>query len=187
MQSGWRTTNKPLATVALFAYLATIPGANWMIQNVGAVPFPGGPHTLPTGFGTSAPSGVYLIGLALVARDAVQLLLGKRVVIAAIITGTALSALIAPRVALASAIGFALGETADFAVYTPLARRRLTIAVLASGAVGALIDSLIFLRIAFGNFDFWEGNTLGKLWMSVIALPFVHLIRRYAVSDASSR
>jgi uncharacterized PurR-regulated membrane protein YhhQ (DUF165 family) len=174
-----------LELVAVVVYLATIPGANWMIGNVGSVPFPGGPHTLPTGFGTSAPSGVYLIGLALVARDAVQLLLGRRAVIAAIVAGTLLSALVAPRLAVASAVAFAFGETADFLVYTPLARRRLTVAVLVSGAVGALVDSLLFLRIAFGDYAFWQGNTLGKLWMSVLALPFVYFVRRRAVPNAS--
>jgi hypothetical protein len=114
------------------------------------------------------------IGLALVARDVVQRLRGRRAAVLAILVGIALSWLIAPAVAFASAAAFGIGEFADFAVYTPLAERdRMTLAVLASGTVGALVDSLVFLRLAFGSFTYWQGNTLGKIWMSVAALPFL--------------
>ena len=46
-------------------YAATIPAANWAINHWGDVQFPGGPHTIPVGFGLSAPSGVLFVGLAL--------------------------------------------------------------------------------------------------------------------------
>lgn len=177
---------KKIGAASFIIYLATIPFANWMIQHVGTVKFPGGPHVLPVGLGFSAPSGVYIIGFALVARDLVQLILGRRLTVAAIVIGSTLSYLIAPSVALASATAFFLGEVADFAVYTPLARRKLYLAVLASGIAGATIDSLVFLKIAFGNFDYWQGNALGKVWMSLLALPFLGIVRRAVLDNSSS-
>ena len=53
-------------------YMATIPIANFMIGNVGTFCIPDGPCTIPVGFGYSAPSGVLMVGLALVLRDYVQ-------------------------------------------------------------------------------------------------------------------
>lgn len=168
--------------VAWVVYLATIPLANWMIQHVGTVEFPGGPHVIPVGFGLSAPSGVLLIGVALVARDAVQRWVGRSAAVAAILFGAGLSYFVAPSLAMASAVAFGLGELADFAVYTPLAERRLPLAVLASGVVGALVDSLIFLQIAFGSTMYWQGNTLGKIWMSVLAFVVLVALRHRVVS-----
>lgn len=168
---------------ALVVYLACIPLANWTIQHVGTQQFPGGPHTIPVGFGYDAPSGVLWIGLALVARDVVQREWGKAVTLAAIAVGVALSYLVAPSLAYASAVAFGLGELADFAVYTPLQRRHLYAAVLASGVVGAVIDSLVFLQVAFHSTRFWQGNVLGKVYMSVLALPVLLIVRRRAVPD----
>ncbi len=165
------------ALVAAGVYAATIPAANWAINHWGDVQFPGGPHTIPVGFGLSAPSGVLFIGLALVARDALQHAAGKLWTLAAIAVGCALSAFVSPDIAVASAVAFGLGELADFAVYTPLRRRHLAAAVLASGAVGAVIDSLVFLQLAFGSTAYWQGNTAGKLWMSVAAIPVIWTVR----------
>jgi queuosine precursor transporter len=170
------------AVIATATYAATIPAANWMISNVGTEAFPGGPHVIPVGFGLDAPSGVLMIGAALVARDAVQRLAGRRAAVAAIVVGAALSYAIAPSLAVASAVAFLLGELADFAVYSPLAERRLVLAVIASGIVGGVIDSLVFLHLAFGSFDFWQGQVIGKAWMAVIGGAVLWVIRR-AVSD----
>jgi uncharacterized PurR-regulated membrane protein YhhQ (DUF165 family) len=62
-----------------------------------------------------------------------------------------------------------LAELADLAVYAPLRQRRLGLAVLASGAVGAAIDSAVFLWLAFGSLNFIGGQILGKVWMSLLA------------------
>lgn len=150
------------------AYLCTIPAANWLIGHAGTVCIPQGPCLVPVGFGLMAPSGVLMIGLALVLRDAVQQLLGMRWAIVAIICGVLLSALVAPpALVLASAVAFALSETADLFVYTPLRQRNLPIAVLASASVGAIVDSAAFLLIAFGSLDFIAGQVLGKAWMAI--------------------
>lgn len=149
------------------AYLLTIPLANWMIGNVGTTCVPDGPCLVPVGFGLMAPSGVLVIGAALVLRDAVQEKLGIGWAFAAIACGVLLSAIIAPpALVMASAAAFLLSELADLGVYTPLRRRRLALAVMVSGLVGATIDSAVFLWLAFGSLDYMAGQVLGKVWMS---------------------
>ena len=147
---------------ALAAYMATIPAANWMIQHVGSQSFPSGPHTIPVGFGFSAPSGVLLIGVALAARDYIQRTAGKSAALLAIAVGVALSYVVNPAIATASAAAFLLGELADFAVFTPISRHNLPAAVLASGVIGGVIDSLVFLQLAFGSTQYWQGQVIGK-------------------------
>jgi queuosine precursor transporter len=156
--------------LVFLAYLATIPVANWMIGNVGTVCVPNGPCLIPVAPGLMAPSGVLMIGAALVLRDAVQQLLGIRWAFVAIACGVLLSVLVAPpALVIASATAFAIAELLDLSVYTPLRRRNLSLAVLASGVVGAAADSAIFLWLAFGSLDFIAGQLVGKLWMTVIA------------------
>ncbi|MGG5885964.1 VUT family protein [Falsiroseomonas sp. HC035] len=163
----------------LLGFALCIPAANWMIGNVGTVCVPQGPCLIPVAPGVMAPSGVLMIGLALVLRDLVQRRLGLAWAFAAILAGTALSALLAPpALVLASAVAFLLSEVADLGVYTPLQRRGLVLAVLASGLVGLLVDSLAFLWLAFGNLDLLAGQVLGKLWMVLAALPLLHWLRR---------
>ena len=154
--------------VALIGYLATIPLANWLINNAGTQAFPGGPHTIPVGFGYDAPSGVLAIGVALFARDYVQEMFGKRATLAAIVAGVIISYFIDPAVATASAAAFALGELSDFFVYSELKKRSLAIAVIVSGIVGGIIDSVVFLQIAFGSTRYWEGQVIGKTLMALL-------------------
>lgn len=157
-----------LRTVAaLVIYLLTIPVANWMINNVGTQGFPGGPHTIPVGFGFAAPSGVLLIGVALFMRDFVQEQTTRKTVLGAIVVGMVLSYVVNPGIAFASATAFVVGELADFAVYTPVKRRSLPAAVVLSGVIGGVTDSFLFLWIAFRSTQYWEGQVLGKLWMSL--------------------
>ncbi len=156
-----------------------IPAANWLIGHAGTVCTPDGLCLIPVGPGLMAPSGVLMVGLALVLRDLVQRRLGLAWAVGAILAGAALSALLAPRsVVLASATAFLLSETADLAVYTPLQRRGLVAAVMASSLAGLVADSVIFLWLAFGSLDFLAGQIVGKLWMVLIALPLVHWLRR---------
>src|SRR6478752_401189 len=137
--------------------------ANWFIQNVGTQYTPNGPHVIPVGFGLEAPSGVLWVGVALVARDLVQQYFGSRIAIVAMVVGAALSFLVAPALALASATAFLVSEFADFAVYTPLMRRdRFVLAVFLSGTVGLVVDSVLFLGLAFGSLEFLAGQIVGK-------------------------
>ena len=165
--------------IYLITFLATIPAANWMIGNVGTVCVPNGPCLIPVAPGLMAPSGVLLIGIALVLRDAVHEYFGPIVAALAIVVGASLSAFIAPApLVVASGLAFLLSELADMAVYTPLRRRRLVLAVLASGAVGAFVDSAVFLWIAFGSLDYLSGQVVGKVWMTVAAARWLWGRRR---------
>lgn len=165
--------------LALLAFGLTIPAANWLIGHAGTACAPQGPCLIPVAPGVMAPSGVLMIGLALVLRDLVQRRLGLGYAWAAILAGAALSALLAPpALVLASAAAFLLSETADLLVYTPLQRRNLVLAVLASGAVGLVVDSVFFLGIAFGDLAYLPGQVLGKLWMVLLALPLAAWLRR---------
>jgi uncharacterized PurR-regulated membrane protein YhhQ (DUF165 family) len=149
------------------AFLACIPAANWLIGNVGTVCIPNGPCLIPVAPGLMAPSGVLLIGAALALRDAVQEALGRTWVLALVVGGAALSlAFSPPALALASAAAFLLSELADFAVYDRLRRRGLAMAVAASGAVGAVADSVLFSWMAFGEVKWAAGLVLAKLYAS---------------------
>ncbi len=165
--------------IALVLFGLTIPAANWMIGNAGTVCVPNGPCLVPVWPGVMAPSGVLMVGLALVLRDIVQRRLGPLAGLGAIAVGTLISAMLAPpAIVLASVAAFLLSELADFAVYTPLQRRRFVTAVFASSVIGLVVDSLVFLYLAFGSLDFLAGQIIGKAWMVLLALPLMHLLRR---------
>lgn len=164
--------------VCLIAFLAMIPLANWLIGNVGTHCIPNGPCLVPVGFGLDAPSGVLVIGAALVLRDLVQTQLGARWAIGAIVVGAILSAFISPALALASGIAFLVSELADMAVYSPMREKYPASAVMVSGVVGAAIDSALFLWLAFGSLNFLPGQIVGKLWMSAIAAVALIAVRR---------
>jgi hypothetical protein len=166
-------------SIFLVLFCLTIPAANWMIGHVGTVCVPNGPCLVPVAPWIMAPSGVLMVGAALVLRDLVQRRLGVEFGLGAIAAGAAISAGLAPpSLVLASATAFFLSEFADFAVYTPLARRRLVVAVVASSIVGLIVDSIVFLWLAFGSLEFLLGQIVGKLWMVLLAVPFVAYLRR---------
>lgn len=145
----------------LLGYVATIFAANWALSTFGLV---------PVGFGLLAPAGVYFAGLAFTLRDLTQDALGRRWTVAAILAGALLSALVSPQFALASGVAFLASELADFGVYTPLRERHWLGAVAASNAVGLVLDSALFLALAFGSLDFLAGQVVGKVWMTALAV-----------------
>ena len=176
---------KSVGWAALVCFLGLIPLANWMILHIGTVCPPGGPCLLPVAPGILAPSGVITVGAALVLRDVVQRCLGAPWSLGAIAAGTLLSALVAPAaLVVASGTAFALSEVADFAVYTPLQRRRLVLAVIASACVGLTINFIVFLTLAFGSLQFLAGQIIGKLWAVVVSIPPIRLLRRVAPAPA---
>lgn len=165
--------------IALALFTLTIPAANWLIGNAGTVCVPNGPCLVPVAPGLSAPSGVLMIGLALVLRDIVQRRLGASAALGAIAVGALLSGLLAPpAIVVASVAAFLLSELADFAVYTPLQKRNFVAAVAASSLLGLVVDSVVFLQLAFGSLDFLAGQIVGKAWMVLLALPLMHWLRR---------
>jgi uncharacterized PurR-regulated membrane protein YhhQ (DUF165 family) len=179
MDDDLKATRRREGFAFLVGFTLCIPAANWLIGNVGTVCIPEGPCLIPVAPGVSAPSGVLMIGLALVLRDLVQRRLGLWWAVGAILFGALLSALLAPpALVVASAVAFLLSEMADLGVYTPLQRRRLMLAVIASSMVGLVVDSIIFLYLAFGSLEFLWGQVIGKAWMVILALPAIAALRR---------
>lgn len=158
-----------VGVAALAAFVASIWIANWLVSHYGIV---------GVGFGLEAPAAVYVVGVAFTLRDIVQRTLGRRAVFAAILLGAGLSYLVAPAFAVASGVAFLVSETADMAVYTPLEDRSWLGAVLLSNTVGLVLDSVIFLTIAFGSLQFLPGQIVGKALMTLAALPLLWGSRR---------
>ncbi len=164
-------TRRATGLGAAAVLMGSIVAANYLTTRYGFV---------PVGFGLMATAGTFAAGFALAARDAVQDLLGRRVMLAVLVAGAVLSYLVAdPFIATASAAAFLLAELADFAVYHPLRRRsklgdrRWAGAVVASNTVGAVVDTVVFLAIAFG----WAavlpalaGQLVGKAWATLAYL-----------------
>jgi uncharacterized PurR-regulated membrane protein YhhQ (DUF165 family) len=166
-----------IKVVAALGYLACIVGANWAIERYGFV---------SVGFGLTAPAGVWFAGLAFSMRDAVQRTSGRYAVVALVIIGAGLSTFISPAFALASGVAFLVSELADMSVYTPLYRRHPFAAVTLSNTVGAVIDSMLFLYIAFGSIAHWQGNVVGKMW-TVLPVLFVMWVWRIRAVPERSR
>lgn len=176
-----------IPTMLFAAYIACVPLANWLIGHVGTTCIPNGPCLVPVAPGLTAPSGVVVIGLALVLRNLVQRTAGMGWSVCAVLLGTAVSFAVAPAsLVLASGLAFAVSETADLAVYTPLQRRGLTLAVLASGAVGAVVDTSLFLGLAFGSLDHLAGQLIGKLEAVCLATVVLASVRSDGAAVAAS-
>jgi uncharacterized PurR-regulated membrane protein YhhQ (DUF165 family) len=130
---------------------------------------------VPVWPGIAAPSGVLFAGLAFTFRDLTQECLGRKVVLVAIVVGALLSWLVTSNRDLAVASGVA------FLVYQPLRERRWLLAVAASNLVGLVIDSVLFLQIAFGSLDFIEGQIIGRIWTTIFAVLVLLALRRWVV------
>lgn len=160
-------------TIYALAYLATIILAAWMVAHIGPV---------PVGFGLYAPAAAYTVGITMVLRDLTQDQLGPWPTYAALIAGTILSALVSPGIALAAAAAWLVSETLDQLVYTPLRKRSLVVAVIASNVVGIIADSTIFLWLAFGNLAYFPGQVWAKLVATLAAVVVLKLIYRHRTS-----
>jgi uncharacterized PurR-regulated membrane protein YhhQ (DUF165 family) len=158
-----------IAAIALAVYIGAIVLANYLIVHgfPGATATPYGTYTVPVGFGLMAPAGTYMAAVTFPARDVVQRAGGVLLGIVAILIAAVVSWWVSsPAIAVASGGTFLISESFDFAIYTPL-RKRFVWAVVASGAVASVVDSLIFLKWAGipyqGNL---AGLIVGKLWIA---------------------
>ena len=161
--------------VAITLYIASVVAANAAIRAFGVV---------PVGFGLMAPAGVLFVGLSFTLRDVAHEQAGRRAVIWAILAGAAISALFSPALAVASGVAFLVSEMADLAVYEPLRNRNLLGAVVASNVVGLVLDSALFLWLAFGSLEFMAGQVVAKGYMTLLAIPAILLARRYVREPA---
>ena len=73
--------------ILVLLYVLAIPAANWLIGHAGTTCVPDGPCLIPVLPGLMAPSGVLMIGAALLLRDLVQRRYGPAVSLAAITAG----------------------------------------------------------------------------------------------------
>jgi uncharacterized PurR-regulated membrane protein YhhQ (DUF165 family) len=160
---------RTIGIIAAAALVATVAAANWAIKTFGF---------WPVGFGLEAPAGVYFAGLAFGLRDVVHDTLGRWAVLVCIACGGIVSLAISPAFAIASAAAFVVSELADFAVYEPLRQRQWAVAAFASNVVGAVVDSALFLLLAFGSLEFLAGQVVGKLWMGALGVVLVGAVRR---------
>lgn len=165
------------SAASIFAFIGCIVGANWAILHLGADHGPGVPRTIPIGFGLAAPSGVLFAGAQLTLRDLIHGRLGTSRTLCVIGLSSPLTAVVAsPALAVASIATFLSAETADLAVYSRLRTRGYAIAVFGSNVVSAVVDSILFLAMAFGLAQVAIGTvgmTVGKFEASVITLVAV--------------
>jgi uncharacterized PurR-regulated membrane protein YhhQ (DUF165 family) len=153
--------------MSVACYIACVVLANLAIVVVGVV---------PVGFGLMAPAGVFFAGLAFSARDWVQERFGRRAVVMAILVGAILSAGLSGRLAVASGVAFLVSEFADFSVYTPLRVHSVGWAIALSNTVGLVLDSVLFLSLAFGSLEFLAGQVVGKLEATLPVLVIYALL-----------
>lgn len=173
--------------IYLVGFIVSIWLANWLLTHWGTVRCGDGPWLIPvwpgeftpSGNPVYAPSGVLAIGIGFTLRDLVQRRLGVKVVVVAVVVGALLSAALDTSLALASGMALLIAEMLDLFVYTPLQRRSLIGAVVASNIVGIVVDSVVFLTIAFGSLALLEGQIIGKALMTLVAIPFVYAIRMW--------
>lgn len=162
--------------VAFCTYIGCIVGANWALERWGFVPLFG-----ITALGVVIPAGTYFAGLALVARDALREVATRTEVLLAILAGAVVAWWIEPAFAVASGVAFGISELADAAAYEPLRVRHWVTGVWVSQLVGSIVDSVLFLWVAF-SFEAaragWFDLTLGKFAMFAFGLPLVWAARR---------
>ncbi len=166
-----------ITTVA--AFIGCVIGANWALDTYGFVDLVGPGVVI-------VPAGVYFAGLAFGVRDVLHEL-DQRLVVPAIVVGAFVSWWIEPSFAVASGAAFLLAELADFAVYTPLRNRNWPAAVAASNIAGSVIDSLLFLWIAFDTTDGWVDLTIGKAAMIAPAVGLVWGVRQLRPGNETTR
>ena len=116
-------------------YIALIVGVNYAFSVVPLVPLPDGSLWPPVSLA---------VGFVFVVRDFAQREIGHKVLLAMLV-GAGISYYMAgPAIATASAAAFLISELADWAVYS-FTKRPLSQRILLSSALGAPIDSAVFL------------------------------------------
>ncbi len=156
-----------IGMLAAVALMGTVVLANWSLERWGVLDLP---------FGLVAPAGVFWAGLAFGLRDVVRERLGPWWMVPCIVGGAALSWWVGDgftipggyvTLALASGIAFLVSETADALVYEPLRQAGRGWALTGSNLVGSLLDSMLFLALAFGSLQYLTGQVVVK-WLMIL-------------------
>jgi queuosine precursor transporter len=165
--------------VTTACFIATVYAANWMLTHYGVWSIGA----------LLVPAGTLFAGLGFLLRCCLQEVASRAWVLGAILCGALLSLWLGAsvtipgghvQVAVASACAFGFSELADWSTYTPLRRRTIVGGLSAAQAVGAIVDTTLFLFLAFGSFtwNLWVGQFLGKTLMVVPAVCLVAAYRR---------
>lgn len=175
--------NKLIIFGCFVLFLSMIPIANYTLLHIG-ICTASEPCVIPVWFYPViyAPSGVIFAGLAFVLRDILQRLSSLMISVYAVLCGTILSYVyVNKELALAACGAYLVSELSDTVVYSFLQRYNLFLAVLVSSCVGLIIDSVIFLHLAFHSYHFILGQIIGKLLMVIFAAPLIILVRKMVV------
>jgi queuosine precursor transporter len=176
----------------IFLYLISIVTAN--VVTAAFAPFHLGLFIIPM--------GTFLIGATFIFRDLVQNKYGRKRTYLFIATALILSGIVSYLlgdtliIVLASALSFAIAETADTEIYTRL-NLPMSWRVFYSGVVGGLLDSVIFVIIGLSplgaNFLPWEaipsailGQVIAKTIIQMIAALLLHQVNNLSNKNAIS-
>ena len=163
-------------------------------------------------FGAHIPAGVFIYGVTFTWRDLIHRRLGKAAAVTMVWVAAAVNVLmvlyfiatitlppssfwhyqdayrvilgLTPRIAIASIIAEIVSELVDTEVYHYL-RRRPALAVLGSNAVSLIVDSAVFVTLAFGGLIptagivmLAKGQTVAKAVITVLSLPLIYVVRQ---------
>jgi uncharacterized PurR-regulated membrane protein YhhQ (DUF165 family) len=163
------TTSRRAGTALVAAaYVGTIVLANWASTHWPALRV--GPLTVP--------AGTLWAGATFTLRDLLHDALPAPGVAAAIAVGTGLSwQLASPRIATASVVAFAISELLDTVVYARLRTHSWLRAAVASNVAGLVVDSVLFVPLAFGSFAAVAGQILGKTIATGLAVAVLMTVQ----------
>lgn len=154
------------AAAAMIGYLLSVVAAN-----VASVHWP--PLVVA---GLLVPAGTVFAGTSLTARDLVHDRLGVRGVAVGIAAGAGLSAMLAsPQIAVASVVAFTASEIVDALIYTRMRDSSRLGAVAASNTGGLVVDSALFVPLAFGSFTAVPGQIVGKAVATFLTLAALQI------------
>jgi len=155
-------TRRTTGTVLLVGgYVGTVVVANWASTHWPA---------LSVGL-LVVPAGTLWAGATFTLRDLLHDALGPQGVAAAIVVGAGLSWLLAtPGIALASVMAFAVSELLDSTIYARLRTHSRLRAMVGSNVAGLLVDSVLFVPLAFGSFAAAPGQILGKTAATLVTI-----------------
>ncbi len=127
--------------------------------------------------GLLVPTGTVFAGTSLTARDLVHGRLGACGVSVGIAAGAGLSAASAsPQIAVASVVAFTASEIVDALVCTRLLHRSRLGAVAALNMGGLVVDSTLFVPLAFGGFTAVPGQIVGKAVATLLTLAALRIV-----------
>ena len=155
--------------LAILAMVAVVTASNILVQ------FPVQADLGPVHLGDILTWGAFTYPFAFLVSDLTNRYDGPRRARAVVLVGFAvalcLSAYLStPRIAIASATAFLVGQLLDIAVFSRLRNRFWLVPPLSASLIGSLIDTAIFFSLAFappfGVIDTWFGMADGSLGLS---------------------